>query len=197
MSVANQKNNVNQLKSFCVVFPDSCTLLNYIFSEEEFKLKIGYYAELVQKGISNELLPKVTDEIFKKLTSAVSDFVYTLRRCKFYCQSFTKESPEKTKVNKDLVEILELSFSKVLCEMSDKGFSSVEMKNLAIRRARVVETSVVEEFEAVLENNQELSLRDFFGRWENRLKDKYSEFCNKQSLFMNELRQSHLKWWIS
>ncbi len=103
--------------------------------------KLNTILDLVKKGISNELLPKVTDEIFNKLTSAISDFMYTLKRCKFYCQSLTKVPPEKTKVNKDLAEVLELSFSKFFRELSEKRFSSVEKKNLSIRRARIVETS--------------------------------------------------------
>lgn len=188
----NKAININQLKSFCVIFPDSCTFLNYILSEEEFKLKIDYFHKLVSQGIPSELLPKVNEEILKKLTDSVSDFMYTLKRCKFYCENIKHRPLGKTNVDKSLAEVLEQSFSKVFVELSTKRYPTPEKKNLSIRRARVVETSVIEEFDTVLEKNQTMTLKTFFDKIENRLRDKYMEFCDKQSLFMNELKTTSL-----
>jgi hypothetical protein len=176
-----------------VVFPDSCTVLNYIFSEEEFKLKVEYFRKMVAKGIPCEVLPKVNDEILQKLINATTEFSDTLRKCKFHSQNVAKQPLDKISISKDVAEILEQAFGKIFFELARKTFSSLEKKSAAIRRIRVVETSVMNSFGDTIEKSEVLTLKDFFDRMENDFKDKYTEFCDKQSLFMKELSAAALK----
>jgi hypothetical protein len=184
---------INQIKSFCVVFPDSCTILNYIFNEEEFKPKVEYFRKMVAKGIPCEVLPKVNGEILRKLINATTEFSDTLRKCKFHSQNIAKQTLNNISITTETAEILEQAFGKIFFESSRKTFSSPEKKSATIRRIRVVETSVMNFFGDIIEKSEVLTLKEFFDKMENDFKNKYTEFCDKQSLFMNELNAVTLK----
>ena len=187
MNAATQGVNITQIRSFCVLFPDSCTILSYIFGEEEFKPKVEYFRKMVGKGIPCEVLPKVEEEILKKLIIATTEFSDTLRKCKFHSQSIAKQPLDKVTISTGFAEILEQAFGRVFFELSRKTFKTIEKKSATIRRIRIVETSVMNSFGDIIEEAEVLTVKDFFDRMENNFKNKYVEFCDKQSLFMKEL----------
>jgi hypothetical protein len=193
MSESVEDVNIKQIISFCTVFPDSCTILNFVFDEEEFKPKIDYFRRVVSSGVSCELLPKVSAEILNKLTITVREFVGILRKCLAYCQQLSKKNLEKIAVTKTKAELLEQAFSKVFVDLRQKGYPSPEIRALTIRRARIVETSVMEEFAQILEKKESLSLKMIFDRIEMALGARYGEFCKKQSQFMAELKVNSLE----
>jgi hypothetical protein len=180
--------NINQLKSFSLVFPDSCTLLSFILNEEEFKLKIDYLRKVLSNGIPCELLPKVNSEILDKLKNTVTDFISLLKKCKANFQKIESVSLEKTLVDKKRAEQFELAFARVYFDLHSTHFPKIEQKTHAFRRARVVESVVMEEFAQVLEKGESISIKGFFDRIEKNLSEKYSEFCQRQAEFTSELK---------
>ena len=184
---------LHQIKSYSAVFPDSCIMLNYIFNEEEFRPKIEYFSNMVAKGIPCEILPKVNVEIVERLFNATEEFAKTLRRCKGISQFITKQSLDKIFIVKETAEILEQAFSRVFVEISKKYFRTFAEKTTAIRRARVVETSVMLEFWNAIGCSENITLSAFLDKLENNFKEKYIEFCDKQSLFMERLNANSLK----
>lgn len=176
-----------QVKSFCNVFPDSCIILNHVFSEEEFRPKIEYFSKKVTEGISCEMLPQVNVEIAKKLFSAANEYVLTLRRCKEFSRSVANQSLDEVFVVKETAEILEQAFIRVFSEISRKHFPTFAQKDSAIRRARIVETAVMLEFGDAIDRSEKTTLSAFLFAIENNLKNKYIEFCDKQSLYMQKL----------
>lgn len=184
---------LHQVKSFCNVFPDSCIVLSHIFNEEEFKPKIEYFSNKVARGIPCELLPEVNVEIAKKLFRAANEYVRTLRKCKAFSQSIANQSLDKVFVTKETAEILEQAFIRVFSQISRKHFPTFAQKNSTIRRARIVETAVLLEFGDVIDRSENITLGAFLSTIEENLKNKYIEFCDKQSLFMQKLNVNSLK----
>jgi len=168
-------------------------MLNYIFSEEESRPKIEYFSNMINKGIACEILPKVNIEIMKRLFRASERFIRIIRSCKVISRSVAKQSLDKIFIVKETAEILELAFSAIFRQISRKYFRTFPEKTATIRRARVVETSVMLEFWSVIERSEKISLSVFLNKLEENFKEKYIEFCDKQSLFMGKLNADLLK----
>lgn len=183
---------LHQIKSFCAVYPDANIFLHYIFNEEEFKPKITYFTKMVKKGIVCEILPQVNREIYKKLLIATEEYSKTMRRCRSLLQKIVGASLAKVLVRKEIAETIEKVFAIIFNEISKKHFPRVKMKTDAIRRARVVETSVMLALWNVVNESQEIPMNSFFDMLENEFKEKYIEFCDKQSLFMKELNSNQI-----
>jgi len=181
------------VKSYCTVFPDSCVILNYIFNEEEFRPKTEFFSNVIVKGVKCEILPKVNDEILKKLTKATEDYTRIVRQCRAISQTATKKSLEKIPLVKETAELLEETFSEIFIRISRKHFPTFKQKSVVIRKARIVEVSVMLEFWESVERSEDLSLGAFLRNLEEKIKEKYIEFCDTQSLFMERLKAILLK----
>jgi len=169
------------------VFPDSNIFLHFIFNEEEFRPKIEYFTKMIEKGIRCEVLPQVTVEIAKKLFVATDEYGKTVRRCKSLLRRTVGTPLTNVFVNKEMAENIRKVFITIFNEISRKHFPKFQMKVKAIRRARIVETSVMLELWSAITTSQRITIKSFFDKLEDIFRDKYIEFCDKQSLFMKKL----------
>ena len=182
------------IKSRSIVMPDSNVILHFIFEEEEFKLKIKYFLDEITKvGLPCEVLPQVNLEITGRLMAASQEYVKTVRRCRYWVKKNIKKALGSVKVEKRILEIIEKAFMNLYAEIESRYYPRVKQKFEAIRRARVVETSVILEFLNILEESKEFNLYDFFEMLENKFGEKFVEFCDKQSVLMKNINATYIK----
>jgi len=175
----------NLVKSFCIIAPDSSVILDYAFMEKGFKIKVDYLIKDIQSiGITCEILPKVITEITKKLVFAAESYMRILRRCKFLVSKFLGSPLNQVEVEKNIVTIIEKSFSGLIEEIERKRYPQFRQKIKELNVARIIETAVMLELRQTLLESEEISLEDFFNRLEDKFEEKYEEFNNSvNSLF--------------
>jgi len=173
--------NINLIKSFCTIVPDSNIALHFIFEEEHFKLKVDYFLKIISSHkISCEILPGINKEINKRLINAVEKY-YTI--CKLIKEWIRDNVSDISKivVTKEVFGLLERAFLSLAAEASS-GRVGIELAEL-----RIVEDALIQLLHELNEKTVEISLKDFFKSAEDQLGRKYTEFSDRQSLLVQKL----------
>jgi len=192
--MTSEKNSIriHQIRSFCAIFPDSCVILHYIFHEEEFLPKIEFLLDTVA-DVPCEILPQVNTEIAKKLFEATNEFGKTIDEFRKISQSILNLPLDKVIINKKTSELIEEVFKRLFSQISRFHFPTLADKDAALRRTRVIEASLMLSVWNILNKSETISLDSFLKRLEDGYKNKYIEFCDKQSVFMDRMNAKLLK----
>jgi hypothetical protein len=192
MSDKFEKIRIPQLNSYCIIFPDSCVLLNYIFCEEEFRSKVDFLIKFAS-GIHCEVLPKVNQEITKKLLDAADDYVRVLRSCSHLCSSIINLPLEKAKVTKELAIVVEEAFKEIYADVFRDADLTPDQKKSKARRFRVIEASIMLTLWEVIDKLSNVTLKAFFDGLEYEFSEKYIEFGDRQAEFLTKMNAQKIQ----
>jgi hypothetical protein len=191
MNPKPEKVRVHLLNSYCTIFPDSCVFLNYIFAEEEFRPKIEFLLNVAK--IPCEVLPKISNEVTKKLLDAANDYVTVARKCSDLSSAILNLPLENIYVNKDIAAVFEAAFKEIYADVYRQTTLSLDRKRTIARRIRVIETSILLSLWSIIENENIISLKQFFDGLEYEFGEKYIEFGDREAEFLTKMNAKKLQ----
>jgi len=194
MPSENEYIRENLIKTYCIIALDSSVILDYVFREEGFKIKVDYLiADIKRLGVSCEILPRVIIEITRKSFFAAEQCVKIIRRCRFLVNKLIKAPLNQVKVKKDIALTFEKTFSGIIEEIERKHFPQIGQKIKELNSARIVETAAVLELKRCLLESEDISIEDFFNVLEDKFQKKYEEFNDSINYLFESINARKIK----
>lgn len=191
MSPKPDKVRVPLLNTYSVIFLDSCVLLNYIFSEEEFRPKVEFLIKIAK--IPCEILPKVNSEVTMKLLNAANDYVRVARQCGSFCSSIFNLPLDKIQIGKSIAATFEDVFKEIYATVYRDTTLNLDQKRTMAKRIRVIETSIILSLWGIIDSGNGMNLKQFFDGLEYEFSEKYIEFGDREADFLTKINALKLK----
>jgi hypothetical protein len=178
----------------CIIFPDTNIIVHAALHDKEFKEKIDFFESGSQRhAVRNELLPKVHEEVIRRLSIASQRFLESLRDFKVAIADAAGKSIDTVAVDELTFKVVEKGMGKVAAVLSTKYASNPAVHAEAIGRARIVETVLVSKLRGSLDSKTSLTMGDLIKQIEEEYAQLYMRFWDEVIVFLKKINGILLK----